>query len=282
MQNDSNVTNRRIKRVLVNKENPYSIIDQPTKGLIIIEKGSLIWESPTSIETLHCVDILYHKQGSYALKSTDDESDCEFLWISLEDQFLREFINLYGSQLSEIERTETNSYDVIRFTTSTLIDELKNSFKAIVDQQYPRLLVTLRISEFLLLLSYSEQGSKLLANLRQLSNRQAERLQNFMENNFLKEWKLADFAKTFGMGLTTFKELFNAVYSTSPRSWISEKRIMYAHQLLVNTQMSIVEISMEAGFSSQSYFTQSYRKRFGYTPSKSRSPTHWCDDLDYF
>ncbi|EOY9128360.1 helix-turn-helix transcriptional regulator [Providencia stuartii] len=274
MQNDSNVTNRRIKRVLVNKENPYSIIDQPTKGLIIIEKGSLIWESPTSIETLHCGDILYHKQGSYALKSTDNESDCEFLWISLEDQFLREFINLYGSQLSEIERTETNSYDVIRFTTSTLIDELKNSFKAIVDQQYPRLLVTLRISEFLLLLSYSEQGSKLLANLRQLSNRQAERLQNFMENNFLKEWKLADFAKTFGMGLTTFKELFNAVYSTSPRSWISEKRIMYAHQLLVNTQMSIVEISMEAGFSSQSYFTQSYRKRFGYTPSKSRSPTH--------
>ncbi|EMT5584252.1 TPA: helix-turn-helix transcriptional regulator [Providencia stuartii] len=274
MQNDSNVTNRRIKRVLVNKENPYSIIDQPTKGLIIIEKGSLIWESPTSIETLHCGDILYHKQGSYALKSTDDESDCEFLWISLEDQFLREFINLYGSQLSEIERTETNNYDVIRFTTSTLIDELKNSFKAIVDQQYPRLLVTLRISEFLLLLSYSEQGSKLLANLRQLSNRQAERLQNFMENNFLKEWKLADFAKTFGMGLTTFKELFNAVYSTSPRSWISEKRIMYAHQLLVNTQMSIVEISMEAGFSSQSYFTQSYRKRFGYTPSKSRSPTH--------
>ncbi|EOY8497619.1 TPA: helix-turn-helix transcriptional regulator [Providencia stuartii] len=274
MQNDSNVTNRRIKRVLVNKENPYSIIDQPTKGLIIIEKGSLIWESPTSIETLHCGDILYHKQGSYALKSTDDESDCEFLWISLEDQFLREFINLYGSQLSDIERTETNSYDVIRFTTSTLIDELKNSFKAIVDQQYPRLLVTLRISEFLLLLSYSEQGSKLLANLRQLSNRQAERLQNFMENNFLKEWKLADFAKTFGMGLTTFKELFNAVYSTSPRSWISEKRIMYAHQLLVNTQMSIVEISMEAGFSSQSYFTQSYRKRFGYTPSKSRSPTH--------
>ncbi|ENR5394601.1 helix-turn-helix domain-containing protein, partial [Providencia rettgeri] len=47
-------------------------------------------------------------------------------------------------------------------------------------------------------------------------------------------------------------------------------RIMYAHQLLINTTMSIVEISMEAGFSSQSYFTQTYRKRFGYTPSRSR------------
>ncbi|WP_265715986.1 helix-turn-helix domain-containing protein, partial [Providencia rustigianii] len=53
-------------------------------------------------------------------------------------------------------------------------------------------------------------------------------------------------------------------------SWISEKRIMYAHQLLINTSMSIVEVSMEAGFSSQSYFTQSYHKRFGYTPSRVR------------
>ena len=29
--------------------------------------------------------------------------------------------------------------------------------------------------------------------------------------------------------------------------------------------MSIVDIAMEAGFSSQSYFTQSYRRRFGCT-----------------
>ncbi|ELX8378442.1 helix-turn-helix transcriptional regulator [Providencia vermicola] len=271
MQNDNNVTDCRIKRTAINKNSSYSIIERPTKGLLIIEKGTLIWESPTTIEMLHPGDILYHQQGSYALKTLDYESECEFLSISLEDQFLREFMNHYGSQLSEIERSDNSSHDVIKFTTSAIIDDLKNSFKNLIKQQCPPLLESLRISEFLLLLSYSEQGSQLLSNLRQLTNRQAERLQNFMENNFLKEWKLAEFAKTFGMGLTTFKELFNTVYSTSPRSWISEKRIMYAHQLLINTQMSIVEISMEAGFSSQSYFTQSYRKRFGFTPSKSRS-----------
>lgn len=35
-------------------------------------------------------------------------------------------------------------------------------------------------------------------------------------------------------------------------------------------QLSIVDIAMEAGFSSQSYFTQSYRRRFGCTPSQAR------------
>jgi len=131
-------------------------------------------------------------------------------------------------------------------------------------------LIDLRIKELLLLLAHGQQGASLLSVFRQLSNRQAERLQSFMENNYLKEWKLNEFAKEFGMGLTTFKELFSTIYNTSPRAWISERRIMYAHQLLINTDLSIVDISMEAGFSSQSYFTQSYRKRFGFTPSRAR------------
>ncbi|HHW1837544.1 TPA: T3SS regulon transcriptional activator ExsA, partial [Pseudomonas aeruginosa] len=80
----------------------------------------------------------------------------------------------------------------------------------------------------------------------------------------------------FGMGLTTFKELFGSVYGVSPRAWISERRILYAHQLLLNSDMSIVDIAMEAGFSSQSYFTQSYRRRFGCTPSRSRQGKDEC------
>ena len=40
--------------------------------------------------------------------------------------------------------------------------------------------------------------------LRQLSNRHVERLQLFMEKHYLNEWKLSDFSREFGMGLTTF------------------------------------------------------------------------------
>ncbi|TOQ36798.1 AraC family transcriptional regulator, partial [Vibrio parahaemolyticus] len=66
------------------------------------------------------------------------------------------------------------------------------------DHEYPEVIVSLRVSELLLLLSYSEQGALLLSNFRQLSSRQAERLQLFMEANYLKEWKLSEFARTFG------------------------------------------------------------------------------------
>lgn len=150
---------------------------------------------------------------------------------------------------------------------------LKNSISGFYDaycNNAPSPLIKLKLEELLLIIALSEEGTRLMSVLRQLSNRQAERLQSFMEKHYLKDWKLNEFSREFGMGLTTFKELFGSVYGTSPRAWISERRLLFSHQLLLNTQMSIVDVSMEAGFSSQSYFTQSYRKRFGFTPSKAR------------
>ncbi|MDB9568381.1 helix-turn-helix transcriptional regulator [Providencia rettgeri] len=145
----------------------------------------------------------------------------------MDDNFLRSFIANHGTELSEIDRNEGLPCDIIKFNSSPLIEEIKSSLNTFVNNEYPDVIFSLRVSELLLLLSYSEQGALLLSNFRQLSSRQIERLQMFMENNYLKEWKLSEFARTFGMGLTTFKELFNSVYATSPRAWISEKRIMY-------------------------------------------------------
>ncbi|MBG5892338.1 MULTISPECIES: helix-turn-helix transcriptional regulator [Providencia] len=258
-----------IKQINIDSNAAHNIIDLETKGLLIIEQGSVLLETPANSQSLNEGDILYHKQGAYSLQLTETTS-CKLLWISLDDNFLRSFIANHGTELSEIDRNEGLPSDIIKFNSSPLIEEIKSSLNTFVNNEYPDVIFSLRVSELLLLLSYSEQGALLLSNFRQLSSRQIERLQMFMENNYLKEWKLSEFARTFGMGLTTFKELFNTVYATSPRAWISEKRIMYAHQLLINTTMSIVEVSMEAGFSSQSYFTQTYRKRFGYTPSRSR------------
>lgn len=270
MEIKSKLNQNTIKRISIDSNLSHNIIDLESKGIFIIEHGSVLLETPANSQALCAGDILYHKQGSYSLQLTDASTNCQLLWIALEDKFLRDFIATHGAELSEIERNEAPFNDIIKFDSSPLIREIEVGLGTFIDNEYPDAVLSLRISELLLLLSYSEQGALLLSNFRQLSSRQIERLQIFMESNYLKEWKLNEFARTFGMGLTTFKELFNMVYSTSPRSWISEKRIMYAHQLLVNTTMSIVEVSMEAGFSSQSYFTQTYRKRFGYTPSRSR------------
>lgn len=245
----------------------FTPMEHPQDGLYILLEGQAIWQDCSETHLLHRGDLLFVRRGSYAI-STGMPS--QLLWIPLSSAFLGTFLQRFGALLSEMDRVEVVPSPLLRFSTSPLLNQSVDGLCAMLGHGLPAALMPLRIEELLLLLAFSDQGSHFLAMLRQLGNRQVERLQVFMESHYLKEWKLSEFAREFGMGLTTFKELFGSVYGVSPRAWISERRILYAHQLLLNSEMSIVDIAMEAGFSSQSYFTQSYRRRFGCTPSRSR------------
>ncbi|SFU74623.1 helix-turn-helix transcriptional regulator [Xenorhabdus koppenhoeferi] len=246
----------------------FNILEHKQRGLYILLDGEMEWKD--CINTYHITSnqILFTHQGNYAAKTNTE--NCQVLWIPLHMEFLRSFLKRFGSLLSKIERQDFPAYRLIPFNHSPLLTESIRGLANLLAHDSPPSLIQLRVEELLLLLSLGKQGTLLMFILRKLSNRQVERLQTFMETHYLKEWRLNDFAREFGMGLTSFKELFNSVYGTSPKAWISEQRILYAHQLLLNSDMTIADISMESGFSSQSYFTQNYRRRFGCTPNRAR------------
>ncbi len=246
----------------------FNILEHKQRGLYILLDGEMVWKD--GINTYHMTsnEILFTHPGSYAAKT--NTTGCQVLWLPLHMEFLRRFLTRFGPLLSQIERLEYPAHRLIPFNQFPLLAESIRGLANLLAHDYPPALIQLRVEELLLLLSLGKQGPLLMSILRKLSNRQEERLQIFMEAHYLKEWRLNDFAHEFGMGLTSFKELFNSVYGTSPKAWISEQRLLYAHQLLLNSEMSIADISLESGFSSQSYFTQSYRRRFGCTPNRAR------------
>lgn len=248
----------------------YQVLENEQKALFLIRKNTLILQNCTDTVTAIEDQVLFLQQGNYTIK-TQGVEPTDIIYIPLSDDFLRNFMSKYNDILCQIDRDEEFTSAFILFQNSPLIQFCSNGFEYLILQSCPETFTQLRIEELLILLLSTEQGSDLMALLRQLSHRQVDRLKIFMEKNHLKNWKLKQFAREFGMGLTTFKELFSHVYGTSPRTWICERRIIYAHQLLLTTEMSIVDISMESGFSSQSYFTQSYHRRFNMTPSKARN-----------
>lgn len=246
----------------------FNVVEHPQEGIYILLEGSMRWQDCTDTYELSPNELLFVRRGNYAVCTGD--GSCRLLWVPLSSTFLQGFLQRFGSLLSEVTRIEGMAPSLLPFQASPLLAQCILGLCGLTEHEHPPALAKLRTEELLFLLAFGEQGPKLMSILRQLSNRQVERLQHFMEKYYLMEWKLSEFAKEFGMGLTTFKELFGSIYGVSPRAWISERRILYAHQLLLNSEMSIVDIAMEAGFSSQSYFTQSYRRRFGCTPSRAR------------
>ena len=66
------------------------------------------------------------------------------------------------------------------------------------------------------------------------------------------------------------ERLFRLHLNDTPRNFYLGLRLEKARQLLRQTDMSVLDISIACGFESPSYFTRSYRARFGCAPRQDR------------
>ncbi|WP_188048252.1 helix-turn-helix domain-containing protein [Vibrio vulnificus] len=209
-------------------------------------------------------------QGDYLFEYLPSNGVYSSSIITYDSELVSQVLQNHSDLLMQQSKGDKVCPGLFSFDFNIFLEQALSSIQTLEQQAYPDTIMRLKYEELLLLLLYSKGGGGLYALLSQQTNPTSQRLRRFMEQHYLKEWKLTDYAREFGASLTTFKELFNECYGSSPRAWISERRLLHAHKLLLVSKMSIVNIAMEAGFSSQSYFTQSYRRRFGTTPSRVR------------
>jgi AraC family transcriptional regulator len=62
--------------------------------------------------------------------------------------------------------------------------------------------------------------------------------------------------------------MFHAAIGTTAHSYVLEKRILRARQLLAQHGLSLTDIATSSGFATQSYLPLAFRKRFGVTPNE--------------
>lgn len=78
-------------------------------------------------------------------------------------------------------------------------------------------------------------------------------------------------ADTFHISPQYFSKLFNQEVRCSFPQYLAEKRLLYAYKLLSGSDsIPIQEVCQRCGYSSRTYFTSSFKKRFGIPPSKVR------------
>ncbi len=94
---------------------------------------------------------------------------------------------------------------------------------------------------------------------------------NLMENNIEAPLALPDIASQCKLSLRQIERLFHKYRGVTPSQYYLSLRLMHAKQLLLNTNRSVIDISIATGFETQSYFTACYRKHFGSSPRSHRS-----------
>ena len=91
-----------------------------------------------------------------------------------------------------------------------------------------------------------------------------------MEANLEEPISPAQLAADAGMSTRQLERLFRRYLNRSPKRYYMETRLARARNLLMQTQMSMIEVALASGFSSPSHFSKCYRARYGSTPYRER------------
>ena len=85
----------------------------------------------------------------------------------------------------------------------------------------------------------------------------------------------SDLAKSVNMSTRQLERLFRRYLNRSPKRYYMELRLEKARNLLLQTDMSVINVALACGFTSPSHFSKCYRSHFNRTPYRERgSPTN--------
>ncbi len=100
-----------------------------------------------------------------------------------------------------------------------------------------------------------------------MRNHKIIRAFRIMENHVEDRLNTTEIAEELGITVRQLQRLFNRFIGKSPARVYSEIRLDKARNLLLQTDMSVTEVSVACGFGSTSNFSRSYRDYFGHTPT---------------
>ena len=97
-----------------------------------------------------------------------------------------------------------------------------------------------------------------------------KRVLNAMERSLSEAFCLGNLADEAGMSEYHFSRLFKRATGLSPSRYFIRLRMTKARQLLIETDMSIIDAGLEVGYSSASHFSQAFKREVGVLPSHYR------------
>ena len=97
-----------------------------------------------------------------------------------------------------------------------------------------------------------------------------QRLLIYLESHFTENLSLEFLAKEYGVSRFTLSRLFTDKLHTTFTNYVNSKRLDYACNLLLTTDLSVTQIALDAGFGSSRTFFREFSRTYHTTPREYR------------
>lgn len=93
----------------------------------------------------------------------------------------------------------------------------------------------------------------------------------YIRSHFTEPFRLSDLAEQVCLSSDHFSHLFKKYTTLSPKAYLRECRMQYAHELLTNTELPVAEIAERVGYSSPSLFYRHIEAAYNQKPLDIRN-----------
>jgi AraC-like DNA-binding protein len=239
--------------------------------IVYVLSGKKTWETRQKSWTIEIGEALYIKKGANVLHQSFDESFC-MLGFFISDDIIRATIEELKGKVAIPAKMEPTHENIVQLES---IPNLESFYQSMLfyfrSSQAPMSsILELKAKELLMHIIHAGNHLELSAYFNAVANSQSPSLPHIMEANFNYNLQLGQFAELCNRSLSSFKRDFKDYYQTTPGKWLLEKRLKYAANRLISTEMSISEVAYESGFEDISHFGKTFREEYGKSPSKFR------------
>lgn len=132
--------------------------------------------------------------------------------------------------------------------------------------------IKLKIIELLMFLSTIDV-TKQIEERQYFPKNQVEKMKEiraFLIKNIETRYTLQQLSKKFSISMTTMKHVFKGIYGTPILSYMRDYRMQMAAQMLINSELSISQISENVGYENPAKFSEAFKKRMKVSPCEYR------------
>jgi AraC-like DNA-binding protein len=161
-----------------------------------------------------------------------------------------------------------------RYTPITILQEraLQNVFNCPLTGKLGQLMIETSLVQIILIQLHSIYVTKEIISV-ETGKRDMEvinELKDHLNKTFLEDHSLDNLSREFGVNTSKLMALFKKVFNKSIFEYLSELRMDYAREILMEGDYLVTEVARKLGYKNPNHFSAAFKKRFGFCPSQLR------------
>ncbi len=238
-------------------------------SIVHVLSGQKKWITPANEYLVKENQSIFVRKGAFKNQQYFEEGFCVLMFF-MKDDFITRCVKQDISNEAKALKKMNHPDFIYRINVSESLNTLYHSFFSYLKDgnKTSQKIIELKFREMLLNICSDPNNSAIKNVLYTISQNVKGSIEQIMEEQYIYNLKIDEFARLSGRSVSSFKRAFKKAYNSTPGKWLLAKRLNLASNLILSSDFTIQQICYDCGFESDSHFVRSFKNQFGATPKQ--------------